>query len=72
LSAGRGRHARVGISLGTATFGIDGETLDQLLMNADAAMYRVKSNHRLERSIPPSTSALQPGTEEVAPIALSS
>jgi diguanylate cyclase (GGDEF)-like protein/putative nucleotidyltransferase with HDIG domain len=72
LSAGRGRHARVGISLGTATFGMDGETLDQLLMNADAAMYRVKSNHRLERSIPPSTSALQPGTEEVAPVALSS
>jgi GGDEF domain-containing protein len=35
--------------VGTATFGIDGETLDQLVISADKAMYRVKSNHRLER-----------------------
>lgn len=40
-------HARVGISVGTATFGIDGETLDQLLITADQAMYRVKSEHKL-------------------------
>ena len=52
LPVGRGGHARVGISVGTATFGIHGETLDQLLMSADHEMYRVKSTHRLERNIP--------------------
>lgn len=41
------KHARVGISVGTATFDIDGETLDQLLIVADQAMYRVKSDHKL-------------------------
>jgi diguanylate cyclase (GGDEF)-like protein len=52
LPVGRGRYARVGISLGSATFGIDGETLDQLLMNADMEMYRMKSTHRIERTVP--------------------
>jgi len=49
LAVGKNRSARVGISVGTATFGIDGETLDQLVIAADSAMYRVKSSHRLER-----------------------
>ncbi|PWT87289.1 MAG: hypothetical protein C5B55_15010 [Blastocatellia bacterium] len=53
LAIGGNRHARVGISVGTATFGDDGETLDQLLMSADDEMYRMKSNHRLERGLPP-------------------
>ncbi len=53
LSVGRNRFAQVGISVGTATFGIDGETLDQLVMFADNAMYCVKSSHRLERTISP-------------------
>jgi diguanylate cyclase (GGDEF)-like protein len=44
--------ARVGISVGTATFGLDGETLDQLLVSADQAMYRVKSDHKLARISP--------------------
>ncbi len=44
------RHARVGISTGTSTYGTDGETLDQLLIAADQAMYRVKSSHKLERN----------------------
>jgi diguanylate cyclase (GGDEF)-like protein/putative nucleotidyltransferase with HDIG domain len=47
LALGRSRSARVGISVGTATFGIDGETLDQLVIAADNQMYRMKSNHRL-------------------------
>jgi len=38
--------ARVGISIGTATFDADGETLDQLLIVADKDMYRVKSEHK--------------------------
>jgi diguanylate cyclase (GGDEF)-like protein/putative nucleotidyltransferase with HDIG domain len=53
MSVGSNRNARVGISIGTATFGSDGETLDQLLVAADDQMYRMKSNHRLERTLPP-------------------
>jgi len=41
--------ARVGISIGTSTYGADGETLDQLLVTADQAMYRAKSSHKLDR-----------------------
>lgn len=52
LAVGRNRFARVGISVGTATFGIDGETLDQLVMSADREMYRMKSTHRLDRTVP--------------------
>ena len=44
-----GGEARVGISVGTATYGVDGETLDQLLVAADQAMYRAKSSHKLEK-----------------------
>ena len=50
LAVGKNRSAHVGISVGTATFGIDGETLDQLVIAADAAMYRMKSTHRLGRT----------------------
>jgi diguanylate cyclase (GGDEF)-like protein/putative nucleotidyltransferase with HDIG domain len=52
LPLGKNRVARVGISVGTATFGINGETLDQLVVAADNEMYRVKSNHRGARLIP--------------------
>jgi diguanylate cyclase (GGDEF)-like protein/putative nucleotidyltransferase with HDIG domain len=38
--------ARVGISIGSSVFGVDGETLDQLLVAADQAMYRAKSTHK--------------------------
>ena len=41
--------ARVGISIGTANFGADGHTLDQLLVAADQAMYRTKSSHKLRK-----------------------
>ena len=41
--------ARVGISIGTSTYGSDGETLDQLLVAADQAMYRAKSDHKLDK-----------------------
>lgn len=58
LPVGRNRFAKVGISVGTATFGTDGETLDQLVIAADDEMYRMKSSHRLERSIPPTPSAV--------------
>lgn len=51
LMVGRNRHARVGVSIGTATFGIDGETLDQLVVTADEKMYLMKSSHRIERTV---------------------
>ena len=43
------KRARVGISIGTATYNTDGETMDQLLVAADQAMYRVKSSRKLAR-----------------------
>ena len=42
------RRASVGISIGTATYGSDGDTLDHLLIAADQAMYQVKSSHKLK------------------------
>jgi len=47
LPVGKNRSARVGISIGTATFGVHGETLDQLIVAADNEMYQMKSTHRL-------------------------
>ena len=49
LPAGKSRSARVGISIGTATFGVHGETLDQLVIAADNEMYQMKSDHRSGR-----------------------
>jgi diguanylate cyclase (GGDEF)-like protein len=43
-------YARVGISIGAATYGTDGETLDQLLIAADEAMYNTKSLHKQQRA----------------------
>ena len=51
LMVGRNRYARVGISVGTATYNIDGDTLDQLVVAADEKMYRMKSSHKLERTV---------------------
>lgn len=48
-------YASVGISVGTATYGINGETLDQLLIAADEAMYRAKSAHKQQH--PPTGAA---------------
>jgi len=44
-----GHYARVGISVGAAVYGAHGETLDQLLIAADEAMYSVKSGHKKRR-----------------------
>jgi len=45
--------ARVGISVGSALFGTDGETLDQLVIAADQAMYQAKSTHKASVFRPP-------------------
>ena len=52
-----GEKARVGISVGTSTYGADGETLDQLLVAADQAMYRAKSGHKLDKLSKPGQTA---------------
>jgi len=36
----------VGVSIGASVFGADGETLDQLLIAADQAMYQAKNAHK--------------------------
>lgn len=66
--------ARVGISVGTATYGIEGETLDQLLVAADQAMYRAKSGHKLAKmsklSSSPSTRLLELENDELASVSV--
>ncbi|HLL74550.1 MAG TPA: diguanylate cyclase [Pyrinomonadaceae bacterium] len=47
-----GAYARVGVSVGAARSGEDGETLSQLLIAADQAMYAVKSDHKHFRRAP--------------------
>jgi len=64
------KHARVGISVGSATYGIHGETPDQLLIAADEDMYAVKSIHKQR---PAGTSSTQPAelpTGELASTAI--
>jgi len=46
LSVRAQTRASVGISIGASVFGPDGDTLDQLLIAADQAMYRAKSAHK--------------------------
>ena len=57
--------ARVGISVGASIYGIDGETLDQLLVAADQAMYRAKSTHKTGISSTPliKSSPAKPATD---------
>lgn len=43
------KRARVGISVGSARFGAHGETLQQLLIAADQAMYSAKSDRKQRR-----------------------
>ncbi len=45
------KHARVGISVGAARYGTDGETLSHLLVAADQAMYNVKAGHKQHRRL---------------------
>jgi diguanylate cyclase (GGDEF)-like protein/putative nucleotidyltransferase with HDIG domain len=56
-------HARVGISIGASVFGVDGETIDQLVIAADQAMYRNKSAHKTG-GLPPSKVAEAPASAD--------
>ncbi|MDT7604199.1 MAG: hypothetical protein QOF61_2196 [Acidobacteriota bacterium] len=63
--------ARVGISVGTARFGEDGETLSALLIAADQAMYSAKSAHRQRRALlTPPDSVIDPLAEDLASTAI--
>ncbi len=44
-----GQTISVGISIGAAELGRDGDSLEELLIKADLAMYTVKAEHKLER-----------------------
>ena len=63
LPVGKNRFASVGISIGTSTFAVHGETLDQLVVAADNEMYRMKSTHR---SIAPARSEIPSMSTEIS------
>jgi diguanylate cyclase (GGDEF)-like protein/putative nucleotidyltransferase with HDIG domain len=69
--------ARVGISVGASIYGADGETLDQLLVAADQAMYRAKSKHKTSvlpaaqiKSSPAKASAENPSADALITTAI--
>ncbi len=49
LDVGDGKFARVGVSLGAASYPKNGETLDQIIIAADKAMYAVKAKRKARR-----------------------
>ena len=56
LPVSEGKAARVGISIGAACYPAHGETLDQVLIAADKAMYSVKATRKtrdITRVLPP-------------------
>lgn len=59
------QHARVGISVGAARYGVHGESLSHLMLAADQAMYMVKSAHRQQRRAAPD-SMIDPDTGKLA------
>lgn len=49
LPLGEGRCARVGVSIGVGCYPEHGETLDQIIVSADKAMYEVKAHRKQSR-----------------------
>ena len=64
------KRARVGISVGYASYGVHGETLDQLLIAADESMYSVKSDHKQRALDIKSGEAAQLNTGDLASTAI--
>ena len=56
LPVGKDQFAQVGVSIGTASFPKNGESLDQIIIAADKAMYAVKDLHK--RKIEPENISL--------------
>ena len=58
LQVGNGHVAKVGVSLGAASFPQSGESLDQIIIAADKAMYRIKAIRKQQLKGPePETNA---------------
>lgn len=53
LPIGDGRFAQVGVSLGAAAYPRAGDTLDQIIVAADQAMYAVKAARKRKQNQPP-------------------
>ena len=51
MPVGDGRFARVGVSIGAASYPQSGSTLDQMIVAADKAMYMVKARHKQKQII---------------------
>lgn len=51
LPVGNNEFAKVGVSIGTADFPDKGESLDQIIIAADKAMYSVKDIHKRRRAV---------------------
>lgn len=64
LPVGDGRFAQVGVSLGAAAYPRAGETLDQIIVAADQAMYAVKAIRKRKQNQPPTA---QPKAAEHLP-----
>ncbi|HEX8475348.1 MAG TPA: diguanylate cyclase [Pyrinomonadaceae bacterium] len=65
-----GKHARVGISVGAASYGVHGDTLDQLIIAADKAMYSVKSDHKQQTRATEPDNTLPLNTDDLASTAI--
>ena len=50
LPVAEGRFARVGVSIGAASYPQSGSTLDQMIIAADKAMYSVKARHKQKQN----------------------
>ena len=76
LPIGDGRFARVGISIGAASYPNGGATLDQIIISADKAMYGVKSlrkrvkQEHAEKSQAAAAAAAQPAQSQPKPISI--
>jgi GGDEF domain-containing protein len=55
----------VGISIGWASFGVDGDTLDELLLAADRAMYNDKLRRKAALTEPAPPNELEPIVPQV-------
>lgn len=51
LPVGNNEFAKVGVSIGTADFPLKGESLDQVIISADKAMYSVKDIHKRRKAV---------------------
>jgi diguanylate cyclase (GGDEF)-like protein len=69
LPIGDGRFARVGISIGAASYPTGGSSLDQVIISADKAMYGVKllRKHLKEQRIEKAQSQEKPELQKAAP-----